>query len=407
MKNIVYIIIAGIITGFPSCKNPERLFEEYIVPNGLTYPAKAMNVTAHPGKERIQISWQNGVDPEVVKARIFWNNYTDSVEVAIPAGADVINQMIEPMNENTYSFMVRTYDNKGNISIPVEVIGVVYGEIYESSLVNRRLKSRLYDGRDLTLEWDMANETETGVNLSYTDVYGINHSMIVNKSESITHIPDFDPDKPLFYNTMYKPDSMAIDMFFAQMVETMIDPNILIPNNTWAEYILPGDIPPVAESLPLRLIWDGVVTGTGFHSAENIPLPCVISWDLGVKVILNRMKLWPRDHNDDRWKRGHPRVFEIYGSLDEPDQDGSLDNWIPLGRFECVKPSPGADITQADIDFANAGIDFDFVSDAFADPFVPVRYIRFRCISNFRGETEPQTTPLSILEISFWGKIVE
>ena len=175
-----------------------------------------------------------------------------------------------------------------------------------------------------------------------------------------------------------------------------------IPKGTWIEYNLPGDMQPVNASYPLRTAFDGITTGSGFHGLETTPLPSVVTWDMGITAKLSRLKFFPRKHVDDRWKRGHPRIFEIWGS-NAPNPNGALDDtWIPLGRFESEKPSgPGSQITQEDIDFADAGIDFDFVVSDFApDPYAPVRYIRFRTISTYANASLSTT---HILEISFWG----
>ena len=400
------IILATIILGFFSCKNQDGLYEEYLVPNGRSYPYPARNVVAKPGNGRIEIAWQNSGDPKVTKARIFWNNYTDSVEMAVDAGMKTISRIIDPIEEDSYSFMVRTYDTKGNVSIPVEVMGAVYGERYISSLTNRILRSASYDGLDLTLNWfGVGKEDEEGVNVNYTDIHGVNRNMVVDPSETETLIPDFDVSLPLFYNTMYKPDSLAIDVFHAATVEKMIDAVISIPKNTWAEYALPGDAEPLAANFPVRNIWDNNLEHSGGeYISQFLPIPQVITWDLGVKVKLSRMVLYPRHHEDDRWVRGHPKVFEIYGSL-APNSDGSLDNsWTLLGRFECIKPSPGATITEEDIAYSDAGIGFEFVKNELADPSTTVRYIRFKTVSNF--DDNVTSTIVVIQEINFWGTLM-
>src|SRR3546814_18824590 len=74
------------------------------------------------------------------------------------------------------------------------------------------------------------------------------------------------------------------------------------------------------------------------HTDDPATLPAMFTWDMGLKAKLTKMKLWPRNSNDDRWTRGHPRVFEIYESL-APNPEGSLDDsWTLLGTFECVQP---------------------------------------------------------------------
>ncbi|MDR1155259.1 MAG: DUF4959 domain-containing protein [Bacteroidales bacterium] len=178
-----------------------------------------------------------------------------------------------------------------------------------------------------------------------------------------------------------------------------------IPKGTWTDYTLPGDTPPVNSSYPLTRIWDGDTNGTGFHGMETQVLPSTLTWDLGRTVKLSRLKLWPRNHGDDLWKRGHPKIFEIWGSV-SPNPTGIMDDsWIPLGRFESLKPSgTGAQITQEDLDFARAGIEFDFeISDFAPDPYTPIRFIRFRSVTTYANLSFSTT---SIAEISFWGELI-
>lgn len=178
-----------------------------------------------------------------------------------------------------------------------------------------------------------------------------------------------------------------------------------IPKSTWRDYTLPGDIPPVNASYPVTRIWDENYDVDGFHGLETQMLPHNITWDLGRTVKLSRLKYWPRGHADDRWKRGHAKVFEIWGSV-SPNPTGELDDsWIPLGRFESLKPSgPGTQITQEDIAFADEGIEFEFaVSDFAPAPFTPVRYIRFRTVSTYANVA---FSTVHIKELSFWGELI-
>lgn len=180
-----------------------------------------------------------------------------------------------------------------------------------------------------------------------------------------------------------------------------------IPKNTWQTYALPNDHQPINSSYSLARIWDEVYDNDGFHGHETTQLPSNLTWDLGKTVKLSRLKLWPRKNSDDRWRRGHPKIFEIWGSA-LPGTSGDINDgtWIPLGRFESLKPSgSGTQITQEDISFAEEGIDFDFeVSDFAPNPYAEVRYIRFRTITTYANMA---FTTVSILELSFWGEIIK
>lgn len=404
MKNTIFVVFIGIILGFSSCDSQTDIYEKYIVPNGLIYPGPAQEPISYPGDKRIKISWLRGTDPRVQTAKIFWNNYTDSVELSVPADKDTISYIIDPITENTYSFFIRTYDNEGNKSIPIEIAGTVYGDNYRNMLTNRLLKSTSYDGQDLKVNWGTAETTEVGIQLSWTDTNGETQSMEIDPTETESLLPYFDYTKPLSYATTYLPDSLAIDIFQAATVEKIIDPVSFIPKTTWTANMLPGDMG-MNNSYPLARFWDGI-TNNFMHSV-NVTLPCTFTWDMGIKAKLSRMKFWPRtDDAADRWSKSMPRVFEIYGSLN-PNPDGSLDNsWTLLGKFVCVQPSgngtatPWIAPTAADVALAQAGLDFEFVPDGSADPSATVRYIRFRSLENFQAAETPR---LLLGEISFWG----
>ena len=408
MKNTIFVIFIAVIVGFSSCDSQSDIYKDYVVPNGLIYPGPAQNPISYPGDNRIKIAWLRGTDPRVQTAKIFWNNYTDSVELSVASDTDTISYIIDPIAENTYSFMIRTYDNEGNRSIPIELAGTVYGDNYRNLLTNRLLKSTYYDGADLKLNWGTAESSEAGITVSWKDTNGDNQTMDVDPLETETVLPFFNIDMPLLYSTTYKPDSLAIDVFQATTIEKMIDPVTFIPKTTWMANLLPGDIG-INGSYPLSRFWDGNTTNF-MHSDGVTSVPCSFTWDMGIKAKLSRMKFWPRNDNDDRWNKGMPKLFEIYGSLD-PNPDGSLDDsWTLLGSFECVQPSgngsknPWEAPTSEDIALSNRGLDFEFTPGDNVDPSATVRYIRFRSLENFNPA---QTPRLLLAEISFWGTLVK
>lgn len=407
MKNAIYAIFIGAVLGFSSCTSQSDIYEDFVVPNGLIYPGPAQQPVVHPGANRIKFTWARGTDPRVQKARIFWNNYTDSVEFDVPADVDTVSYILDPISENTYSFMIHTYDDEGNESIPIEVLGTVYGDNYRSMLSNRLLKSTYYDGQDLTLNWGTVDDTEVGIDVTWTDVNGATQLTKVDSADVQTVLPYFNLDVPLSYSTTHKPDTLAIDLFQAATVEHLIDPELQLPKASWAAWPMPGDVG-INGSYPMHHFWDGNTTNF-MHSDDPVTLPATFTWDLGVKAKLSKMKLWPRNSNDDRWTRGHPRVFEIYGSVN-PNPDGSLDDsWVRLGKFECVQPSgngtavPWQPPTPEDIALSDSGLDFEFVPGPGVDPDVAVRYVRFRSLEHFNPTQPPR---ILMAEISFWGTLV-
>ena len=88
-----------IVAGFMQCKEIDDSFKDFVVPGGIVYPQKVVNPMVNSGYQRIKISWLRGADPSVTKARIFWNNYNDSIEVIIPPVGDTISVIINDLPE--------------------------------------------------------------------------------------------------------------------------------------------------------------------------------------------------------------------------------------------------------------------------------------------------------------------
>jgi hypothetical protein len=409
MKNSLCIIIMGLLLGFYSCGDQTDIYKDYVVPNGLVYPGPALEPIAYPGENRIKIEWGRGTDPLVKTAKIFWNNYTDSVELTVPAGVDVVSYTITPIPENTYSFMIHTYDALGNKSIPVEVLGTVYGDKFKNMLRNRLLKNTSYDGQDLVLKWGTAEDTEVGIQVNYFAAPGGAKTLTIDPDNTETTLLNFDLSKPLTYSTTHLPDSLSIDLLQAATIEKTLQVvgGIEISKADWKDSRLPGDMG-INGSYPMDRFWNGN-TGDFMHSDGTTGCPITFTWDMGLATQLEKLKFWMRPSNDDRWAKGTPQFFEIYGSLN-PNPDGSMDSsWTKLGSFECVQPSgngtktPWEAPTDDDIALSNAGLEWDFPGTE-GNPNTWVRYIRFKSLQNFQAAETPR---LLMAEITFWGKAVK
>jgi len=183
-----------------------------------------------------------------------------------------------------------------------------------------------------------------------------------------------------------------------------------IPKKTYKEVHLPTDTYEPIEGrvqYAVKSAWDGIINdpNTMLATQSSSPIPQWFTIQLGVTIIPSRLKVFHRA--GEGWIRGNVKKFELYGSMN-PNPDGSWDSsWIPLGKFEAIPPSggTGSSITQADKDYATMeGIDFDIEINEFApDPFVPIRYIRFKTTETCDGPTVSGSVWIN--ELSFWGQI--
>lgn len=200
-----------------SCKKMDDSYKKYVVTGGLTYPGKATTPEVFAGRGRVKLSWLRGTDPSVVKARVFWNNFLDSVEVTIPPTGDTISTIIENLAEQQYTFDIVTYDKQGNKSVAAEVLGASYGAIYQSSLLSRPITQvAMQDEGVAIITWGAPNINggAYATEVSYTSLSGSQASKQFLVKEDISGISDIKPNVPFKYRTIYLPDSLAIDTFY-------------------------------------------------------------------------------------------------------------------------------------------------------------------------------------------------
>lgn len=396
-----YLVLAFLLLWvLASCKKQDRLYKQFIVPGGVTYVGKASDAVAYSGRERVKIWWLRGSDPNVTQARIFWNNFADSVEVNIPATGDTVSVSVENLPEGPYSFIIKTYDDKGNTSVPVEVLGTTYGDLYRSGLVNRPVLSSALDlDGHLNIQWDAPSVGAYMTEVNYTDTAGKAQTQTFPVSESVSVLKDYKTGTPYEYRTAYLPDSTSLDTFYTDYLK-IPDTLVSFPEldkSKFTAFLLPTDAGSAFGWL-LPYLWDGsLAEGHGYHSLQ-IPFPLHFTMDLGVTVTLKSIRLWQRQLFI--YDYGNVRKFQIWGS-NHPASDGSFTGWSKLLDGESIKPSglPLGSLTQEDHDYANAGEVFKFPNGT-----PPVRYIRFVVLENWSGGSYAGA---HIMEVSFRGLIKE
>lgn len=214
------IAIIALLSMCAACQDQTEVYEEFIVEGGIIYPGKVQNVQIYAGKERVEVVASKPYDPTVTSIRIYWNFFTDSIVYPITADIKAIDVIIEDLAENTYSFVLQSYDAEGNVSIPVELFGTVYGANYEKRVQNRPILSAVLDSvidQNLEITFadaDISNGAFESV-VSYQNIFSEIVSVNVPVSESTISIKDFKSD-PMYY-TKYLPEEACIDTFFSSV----------------------------------------------------------------------------------------------------------------------------------------------------------------------------------------------
>jgi hypothetical protein len=217
-KSINIIFLLSLLA---ACSKMDQYKSKYMQGGAITYAGRMDSVKIFSGKKRVKLTGLFTSDPNIIKYRVFWNSRQDSVEVAVTrtSGVDTARLIIPNLAEGVQSFEIRTYDKSGNSSVPEYMSASVYGDLYQSSLVNRGVADASYQSNASALiTWADVNST-AGVQtmeITYTDTTGTTHDTTVASvlTNQTTSLPAFKLETLFSFRTAYLPNPTAIDTFY-------------------------------------------------------------------------------------------------------------------------------------------------------------------------------------------------
>lgn len=326
------VILALAVCTLAGCKKMDEIYKDFIVPGGLPYAGRITSPLVQSGRQRIKISWLRGADPSVNLARIFWNNYADSVNVPIPATGDTINVIIDKLEEKPYTFVARTYDHKGNKSVPVELLAESFGDKYQSLLVTRPVIQSENTGSALTINWSNANKSGGAyvTEVEYTNTANTTAVKRFSVDEISSVIADYKPGTSYKYRTEYRPGK-SIDPFNTAYATQFV--SMKIPK---AGLVVTADSFAATSQLPsggsAQFAFDDDVN-TFWHTHHTpAPVPVFPHWlmvDLKKTYKVTRVELFSRPGVTNGFAE-----FNVQGSM-----NGT--SWTDYGSFTKIQKDPG------------------------------------------------------------------
>lgn len=308
-----------------SCEKMDDNYKEYVVRDGIIYPGKATSPFVAAGEKRVQVSWLRSADPKVVKAKIYWNNYTDSVDLDITPELDTIRYLIDNLEENTYTFIIKTFDAKGNVSIPVEVSGRAYGPIYKAGLFNRNIaQEKVSEDEGWVISWEMGDITRGAAftELSFRNSKNEPMTVITPIENMATIVTDFKRGE-YQYRTGYIPEIGAIDTFYTEYISRTMPPQKINKAEWVATASSDARDTQAPNGAPDKAIDDD--PNTFWHSRHSPSSPGYPHWiaiDMKKEIKVEYVELTPRaTYTNQSFNK-----FIIQGSMDGI-------NWTDYGDF--------------------------------------------------------------------------
>ncbi|MCL3780773.1 hypothetical protein EMN47_10305 [Prolixibacteraceae bacterium JC049] len=224
MKNFIYIILVFLIC-FIACEDANEKHEKYLEIGSPVFAGKVDSLDTYPGFYRTKILFYPSVDVNKKEARIYWDNFKDSVVVPYveeyqsdkPGWYEVTVGEAQGFASNNFegyrTFFIKNYDVKGNHSKTGELIVQIYGNDFAEALSNQAFSG--FDGQNINLG---AKEYVSGAVIEYT----ANDNTTITKyfTEPVTSLkligtdldlPNFKSGTILRYKSVYKFNDTDLD----------------------------------------------------------------------------------------------------------------------------------------------------------------------------------------------------
>lgn len=219
-KIILSIVSCMVLTTFYNCAENGDI-SQYLASGETTYAAKPENLVALSGDNRVKLRWNILSDPNIVKARVYWRNKSDSIDIPIvrKPGIDTIETTI-PLPEGIYSFDVVHYHEDGSKSLSSNVSGRSYGDYYKSTLFNRTITGVTFtpSNQGVKITWGGSEPTSIGVQVFYvtTAATGSFPRLPIRPATELeSSFTRVENNINMEYRTLFKPDTAAIDTFYS------------------------------------------------------------------------------------------------------------------------------------------------------------------------------------------------
>lgn len=219
MKYISYLIGYFLLTALmviASCSKMNDLHDDYFKDGEIIYTGRVDSAQIFAGNKRVLLRYWVS-DIKANKLLIYWLSRSDSLIFDIPEKPlnNSVEVFITDLPEGSLYFELITLNRQmANRSVPFNTACNVYGNKYQSSLLNRTINSTSKNTatRDLTITWGGALEKSIGTEIEYLDSFG---SVILKRISAIEKYTTLtDVANGLKYRTLYLPEPTAIDTFY-------------------------------------------------------------------------------------------------------------------------------------------------------------------------------------------------
>jgi hypothetical protein len=199
-----------------SCSDMNDLHDVYLRNGETIYTGRVDSAKVFAGNNRVLMRYWTS-DIKATYLLVYWLSRTDSVMLDIPVKTATmpVDVYISDLPEGNLYFDLFTLNkNMKDRSIVYNLGGNVYGTEYQSSLLDRTIKTKVFNPITgmLTITWLGSVENSVGCEMEYTDLSGAKVTKRVPTIENTTVFSNVSGN--LKYRTLFLPEKTAVDTFY-------------------------------------------------------------------------------------------------------------------------------------------------------------------------------------------------
>ncbi|HMR19583.1 MAG TPA: DUF4998 domain-containing protein, partial [Sphingobacterium sp.] len=137
-------------------------------------------------------------------------------------GSDTVRVLLQNLIEGIQYFDIYMYDKLGHSSVKSSVPSMIYGPVYQSSLLSRTYRNIKRVGNNIEINWVPAGDDMVRTEVRYTNTSNnpVEHVISGRSNQSILeNVPVLGE---ITYRTAFLPDSTALDVIYTPF--TRINP---------------------------------------------------------------------------------------------------------------------------------------------------------------------------------------
>lgn len=287
-KIISYILLFSFAFSVSFCGKQDDIYKKYIKPGGYDYPAKAINLSFIRGYKNVVIKWDKPMDPAVKTGKLFWNNYSDSLQIDYKDYPDgKVSLSVDKLEDRSYTFDIINYDNNGNKSLPAEISVSPYGDGWMVSRSERSVLSAVMKEDSAVVMMSKATDEMIETRFRYKNIAGEWVECKKKLKPGENRIAFYQPmqGKRFEYSSSYCPKD-GKDVVWRSWLKSVDGISYPLKAVRWAVAATSGQV--FSENTPEKIFDGKILSGFRYHSSKSEALrkvfPKILSIDTGIKA---------------------------------------------------------------------------------------------------------------------------